>query len=753
MKRFVWAILCGVLGAFVFISLVAAAPTTSCGQNDNNQLIMLISSDTNAHGSEWNASDYPIEICYNELFGSLYTGSPHVCTPGETNRVLRLSETANAHAESASLNNYPVQVCYGDLACTTRTTACPVGEKEVVFLSGLGNAHLETNDSDFYVNRVCCSTGGVGSGEENFTLLQWQNSAGQPIGVSYNAMTHVNWTVRLIAFTKFPVGTNLTFEVWDKDLLLDDFIRSFTALTYQSPTNPDLRIAAITDYKITDADIQKANEPGEFTDGKVEFYFKAKTTNPAISNEVNLSEILDVNITEGPNTPPYVNIVAPIHRGIYYNGTTVEFKQNSSDSQGPITLKWTIEEDGFSTTQSTFNYTLKKHGQKTITLRATDQKGLWREDQVAILSVASPGMFSYINEPFHRQIIKTTTFAVKFSANDSYVVNNQGTCPSTSVTCLAGNCPVLTENYPPGCLSKISVSGTPQNFNSLLFNWAFDDGTGTNGAGLVEGIKQYISGSEGERTITLVLNYTDTPLSAFFNQQTKRLFTLINVSQCINNGMTYIVDPFGSAQQISTMAPGGYCSGPDGNNETTNDNCCPPGNQCTAEGCVPTGLNECKDYNSLGMTACNLDEFNLADIDPSGSDPPACGTFVNGSLVSCACEWNGTISAGVCNLARSYIAPFPGPQCNPNKCILEPTQLTECINGYLTVNVSATFVAGAVPACTVGETKAECEAHGGLRTILCGKPTVAFGFFDQWQVMTSIAIIALIYFLVYKKRK
>src|SRR3989344_4968957 len=231
MKRFVWAILCGVLGAFIFISIAAAAPTTSCGQNNNNQLIMLLSSDNNAHGSEWNASDYTTEICYNKLFGSNYNGpSPHRCSVN--NLVLRLSGITNAHAESNSLNNYGTKVCYGNLVCTTRTTTCSAGEKEIVSLSSQTNAHLETNDSDFYVNRICCSLGGGGTaGGSNFTLVQWQNSAGQPIGVSYNAMTHVNWTVRLVAFTKFPAGTSITFEVWDKDLLLDDFIRSFTALT------------------------------------------------------------------------------------------------------------------------------------------------------------------------------------------------------------------------------------------------------------------------------------------------------------------------------------------------------------------------------------------------------------------------------------------------------------------------------------------------------------------------------------------
>jgi len=83
----------------------------------NSQLIMKLSSTTNAHGEFWNgAGNYPIEICYDDIFGATYSGAnPHDCNGN--NLILKLSDETNAHAEVAEQGNYDVGVCYGDLIC------------------------------------------------------------------------------------------------------------------------------------------------------------------------------------------------------------------------------------------------------------------------------------------------------------------------------------------------------------------------------------------------------------------------------------------------------------------------------------------------------------------------------------------------------------------------------------------------------------------------------------------------------------
>jgi len=817
MKRGVCIILFLALGMSLILTQdVSALPV--CGSGGESQLILRLSGATNAHGARWDQTNptYPTEICYNQIFGSVYAGAnPHTCAG--TNAVVRLSGATNAHAENPGLTTGSyTPVCYGNLVCVPRSGSCQGNEREIVSLSGATNAHIETAAANTYTKLICCSASGVAQpqcsngadddgddkidfgtaptndpgcdslqdddesdlpgagGDNNFTGLQWHNSAGQIIGRTQNIMTHVNNTVSLIAFNRFPDNTNITIEVWDDDSganpTPDDLIRTFTMLNYQSPTNPNIRVAAIFNYKITDADVQRAYEglPGlnEFSDDKVEFYFKARTTNPAISAEVNLSEIVDVNLTESANTPPNAHIVAPVHRGVYYDETTVTFKHNSTDEQGPITSLWRIEEDGFTSTSASFNYTFHTSGQKTITLRVSDGQGLWDEDQVAVLVVSSPGMFSYINEPFHRQIVRTADLRVRFNANDSYVVNSEGVCPSVSVTCVAGICPSSTQNAPPGCSSTLQIQNTPQGFSSLLFNWTFDDGANVTGAGIFAGAKQYIGGQEGERNITLVLNYTNTGLNAFLQQFTKRTFTLINVSQCVDGGYTYIEldSQLNEIGRLNTSAPGGYCAGPDGLYSTIADNCCPSGNECTENGCVPTLFDECSDYNPLGRSSCNgeANTLRIAYIDPLGQLPPVCNlnnpTIVNGSLVRCSCQWSGpSETQGTCNLTRSYIPSVctgsgcTFPNCTPNQCIVGQAQTSECINGYITVNVTYSFISGGTNACTGGETQLECQSHSGPRTILCGRPTVAFGFFNVWQFMITLIVIAIAYLFILQR--
>jgi len=68
----------------------------------NDDLIMKLSSESNAHAELWNQSNYGVEICYSEIFEHAPPSNPHKCkiTYGVAeNEVVALSAESNAHAE------------------------------------------------------------------------------------------------------------------------------------------------------------------------------------------------------------------------------------------------------------------------------------------------------------------------------------------------------------------------------------------------------------------------------------------------------------------------------------------------------------------------------------------------------------------------------------------------------------------------------------------------------------------------------
>ncbi len=149
------------LATFILpLGIVSAA----CAPED---IILKLYSQTNAHAEKWDGiGNYPVEICYSNIFGSAYTGAnPHTCSPpgNPTNKVLRLSGSTqtNSHAEGP-LQSTPgySNLCYGDLSCALELGSCISPRRPVVRLSSQLNAHLENASLSNYNYIVCCSTGG-----------------------------------------------------------------------------------------------------------------------------------------------------------------------------------------------------------------------------------------------------------------------------------------------------------------------------------------------------------------------------------------------------------------------------------------------------------------------------------------------------------------------------------------------------------------------------------------------------------------
>jgi len=812
MKRLWFFVSITLFFATIFISFASAITPHPC--LNGNETILSLYDYNNSHGALWNDTvGTSIEICYNEIFGVSYAAAHtsenvHQCLAANANRVLTLSSIANAHANGPGSTPYPVPVCYGDLVCTLKNSACSGNEREVVSLSSPTNAHIEMANQNKYNYRVCCTsafaTGGSGpvcgngvieAGEQcdgsalndqtctsisggftggslscnapgspgqcqfNTTLctgstpkvteVHWEDSSGLRIGRSVGVGTNVNKTVRAVASSTFTAGTAVSFLIKESDLANDDTIRTVNAQT-------DGTGKAVATFKITDADISAGDEGLE--GGVLEFYFVASAASSS-----NQSEIVDVSETAGPNTPPIANITAPVHRGVYYNGTTVLFNQSSIDAEGGLTYNWTIAEDNYKDTRSSFSYLFKTPGIKTITLRVNDDQGLWDEQEVSILVVASPGMLAYVNKPFQKQIVPAQSngvLSLNYAANESYVINNNiagaGTC-NTGVTCLAGPCPLQTQNSPAICGGgPVPINGAPKTFANTTFNWTIgNDGLKFNGVGDAYSMSSRIFPREaaGSQTLSLILSFNNTVVG--ISQTANRAFTM---GQCVEGGHTFIRINVLTSKEVSrgsTNTP--YCTGQD-LVAGTNDDCCPAGFACgdpnggTNYKCYGVNITSCSQYST--SVSCSSANPNIVRAFPEYTQN-LCGQRVNDSIIDCKCDWTSSCFLNVTS--------HPVDNCGTQGCDNPPTSYQcsvisytqhECINGYADVDIVREFIPGTGSGAITDPNQATPPCVNETITgVLCGRPAFDLDFAPTGSIIAAALLIGILYALFYSFKK
>lgn len=407
-----------VLSLVLFISIfLSGSVYAACPES---QRIMRLSSQTNAHGEVYNGvGNYPIEICYPNIFGSSYIGSnPHSCTGN--NKIVNLSASTNAHAEKPSLTNYPVSVCYGDLQCVARSS-CQANERLIVSLSADTNAHL-SNSPDYAV-KICCksATGAI-------TGAYWSNMIDEPI-----SQADLNDRVKLNIAGQNLAG-EINFTIYE-DVAFWFNKKIISSLTYGFTT-------------------WRANETGDF-------YFKAVASDGSGSELT--SGILSVSDPE-ENSPPVAIITSPHSGGIYFVNENVGFTQASYDEDDFINSTWYYNNIAFSSeTNTTFSFSAD--GQKNIKLKVKDERGLADYDYTSIL-VIRRGKYVYaeISEPEWGQIFENN-FAF-FNASESYAID---VIENGIITCLIGSCPLTTFNGTP-------VENSPKPItNEMQFYWEFSD--------------------------------------------------------------------------------------------------------------------------------------------------------------------------------------------------------------------------------------------------------------------------------------
>lgn len=779
------------------LSMISAVSAFTCNPN---QRILQISSTSNAHLENYQASPTTpysgFQICINQFFSGTVPANPDRTTAPA---VLWLSSGSNAHASTTQSASYSIPVRFQGLSCTARAGSCSAGETAILALTGLSNAHASeiSAATATYPVRICCtySSGaapfcgdGICNGAETsatcsqdcggsgpacgpsdgscpagcsfpsdldcspsgtISSAEWRQPQGSPITTSF-----VNQTVELRATTTLPVGTSVTFEIYEDDPLLDDTVRAGAqALTSTVRTGGIANVS----WFINDADMASAIEPGELSDGHVEFYFNATASSSGVSR---LSGFLNVVNLAGPNDPPHAEIVAPADRGIYFKDTSVMFSQASTDPQGTagLTYQWTVVEDNYHSSQASFSYTFTTAGSKTVTLKVTDEYGLSDEAQVRVLVTASPGALGYISAPTHQQVIPAQPngqLSAAFNGTVSYVIDNtyNSDCTSGSITCLAGPCPAETENSPVACGGgrKPIVAGSNGAFANTNFSWTFEDGIRyVNGTGLANASGTRLFASAGQHNVLLGLDYRDSTRTV--SSTASRAFT---VGQCVNNGQQWIeINGAGDElQRLATRSSNGACRGIDGINGTRDD-CCPTGWLCgggDSEDAVQCylpanqSIGRCQDYPA--RTSCINDAANIVETDPLWA-VRNCGQIVNGQVIECQCSWNSTQPTGSNCFFNSTGTSATDPHLSWS-CALSYTQ-SECSSGYRTLDITALFNPGltgltaaqAVPACVDEQ-----------RQVLCGRPLIELPFFDYRQLIAALVVVALIYLIAHRAKK
>ncbi|MDO8564145.1 MAG: hypothetical protein Q7R87_04000 [Nanoarchaeota archaeon] len=702
-----------------------------------NQTIFSLYQSNNSHIALWNNESAGYKVCYNQIFGREYAvNNMRVCTG--KNSVLNISSIDNAHAEKPYGLNYPVGICYGEMACSVRTARCnPGGEKIVARVSGETNAHVSNSSFSSYDNLLCCSEKPLG-----FNRLSWKDSG----EVNFISNARNGDSVFLYAVTNFSAGTVVTFEIFEDDWGPDQEIR--TGRNNLSGIVNESGVAKAY-WTITQADIDAGD--GLDVDDYLEFYYTANVNgfynkiSDELSTNKNKDTVIpancDIEITNGPGK---LN-----HRGIYFANKSIEFNQ-SRVSESAVSVQWVIEgenEARIVNNEKSFVMNFSRPGQKTIMLNANIPGCAEQSREVSILVTDGPGLFAYINAPFHKQVFKFTddNIIVNYRGNESYVVNVLGNACSRTLTCLAGNCPTFTSNIPEGCSSPpnnlpVTTNGASDKFANLNFTWSKIKKGGedilTRGHGEVNASgsttynrANHKSNAIGDKQIKLIANYTNISNGISLQNIFTRNFTL---GTCINGGRERLTVVNGRVvNKSNTLNDRGACSDRSDGELT----CCPFNHLCSQT----SGL--CEDSGETVESCSDYKDRRNCELDPFGVDQYEYRRKIGDAQcnIEYECVWNNNLcSFNTTELDKNGMF---GGSCLESAM---PVVDSSCDNGELTklINITST-VSGELSCLT-------CQS--GVFEVPCGRPSIELPFFGIQQIMLSLISIVGLYLVMFRKR-
>ncbi len=699
MKRglLIWTIL--------LVSLLIAVNVKAC---ENTQVILRLSSSDNAHGAEWQYSAYPVEICYDEIFGFTYSGeNPHSCNSEKTNKILSLSSSYNSHAEipnrisvvrrAVEETSSPyAKICYGDLTCQAKGE-CSENEKLIVSLSSETNAHLSSGNN--YPVKICCRVGSKVE-EAYFANMQGEfideadKGDSVKLIVSGAGLGEVNYTI---------YKSN---SFW------------FDKKVASSGARGEL--------------IWTANSSGTY-------YFIARLENGESLESGDL--VVGDSIIDRPIE---LRIFNPKDKQIYFLNEALNFSAIIRDEDDRVYYSWTLGDgatksgDSYSWGNLSFIYGYSAAGQKNIILRAWNSREQSVFKRVSILIINSSYLLAYIDTPLfgagYRRI-------VRFNASSSYAVDYNRA--AGEIACLMGLCPAKTEGCPPpqtGC--HINVSGTPKGYDNANFSWIFDSDSRNNktGTGLNNVIFDRLFPSIGKHTASLSIS--------------------VNPSSYIETEFNILPE---DTTECSLEGEDSYWYFPSGKIENSFDNCyleeaedicCPEYHSCyqkteAGEGvCVLDDKLACSDY--IIEEECIQDSSNVAeaDIDFKTDGEEFCSSYTEEISDNCwrysdncRCYWNSSSSS--CDSAYTMKAECLGfdPE-EEGECIFTTTESGNCSLGYRFFEWEAEW--------TGTEYNPDCET--GEEQVACLSETL-LGFFDSSGLIIAIILVIIAYWIIVHNKK
>lgn len=528
-----------------------------------------------------------------------------------------------------------------------------------------------------------------------------------------------NDTIMLVAQGTGLNGRNVTFKAYRKQSLLDSKVLEASVFPSSSTT---------------------ANITFKPTSGGT-YYFKA-----SVSGSDTQSADFSVGYT-ATNTPPVVLLSGPAAGSLYFVGSNITFTHSSYDPDDPITSETWNFGDGSTATGRSTTHAYSTSGQKNIVVEVADGRGAKASGSTSILVANNNGatLFAIIDKPAYGSVLSNASLMVDYSARKSYVVSITTSATSactTTVTCLQGQCPATT-SASPSCASnknaQIAVTGTPQTHNQISFNWTFKDGMNylmpESGVGKVNGSKAFAD--YGQKNITLQLRYTplgagSTPLTAL----TSREFLLLNQRQCSASGTTWYKVSNGFITEARDTLGTVACAGLD-LQAGTNDDCCPQGFTCTTganPGCkLDTNATlACSSYTT--QSACTADSADRVRNEVLWQHYN-CGNSVGGNNILCACAWNADDS--LCEFSRNTRLDN-GVSGFLSTCTYT-TQTGQCVNGYQTVEITASSNVNGDELCA-----------GSTQILPCSKPVIELPFFSAWQFASGLVAVLLLH-LIYSR--
>ncbi len=203
---------------FIFVIMIGMIGVAEAACTNDNQTIIRLGSETNAHGAIWNQTQYSVRICYNDIFGKDYTGEgAHDCTGN--NRVLSLYSIVNSHATIDT--SYTVPICHKGLKdCEAKyNQPCSGGKYAVVYLSSMLNAHLSKISSPGYNYTICCNATieGVSPPVNTPSRCQHYDNASYP---SYYGQASCNSDLSGLRVASSDIGCTISdktkcYCIWD----------------------------------------------------------------------------------------------------------------------------------------------------------------------------------------------------------------------------------------------------------------------------------------------------------------------------------------------------------------------------------------------------------------------------------------------------------------------------------------------------------------------------------------------------------